>query len=206
MASLQSFRSIWALQLLLRASQRWSGGGLHREYAWTHYFMEQQLQHGEGQTIKHNRNRERCTHLLTEGRIFRPLRPQPLEYSAAYINVWWGEAALKDPSCFTTFDGQTEGCSYSKENCSTYKTPDLFPGSEESQLTLFVVTHNCYNGGRVISGPSVSPGAELERVRSTSRETSLTRFPFNTSILWTKLHTFTHLAPDSYLQFKMSCN
>lgn len=31
----------------------------------------------------------------------------------------------------------------SKENCSTYKTPDLFPGSEESQLTLFVVTLNC---------------------------------------------------------------
>lgn len=37
----------------------------------------------------------------------------------------------------------------SKENCSTYKTPDLFPGSEESQLTLFVVTHNCNNGAKV---------------------------------------------------------
>lgn len=61
---------------LLRASQRWSGGGgLLREYAWTHYFTEPQLQYGEGQTIKHNRNRERCTQLLTEGHVSRPLRP-----------------------------------------------------------------------------------------------------------------------------------
>lgn len=61
-------------------------------------------------------------------------------------------------------------------------------------------------GKWVISGPTVSPGAASERACSTSRETSLTRFPFNTSILSTNLHTFTNLSPDSYLQFKMSCN